>query len=77
MRRGSYGANHLTVPGCLKCQMGIDEIHVPVVGQLDPPNDQLPIVDVYPGGRDKSDDDVSHGRHGIPIEGLEHSDDLG
>jgi hypothetical protein len=43
------GAYLLTALGCLKCQVGIGEIHVPVAGQLDRPNDQLPTADSIPG----------------------------
>src|SRR5919109_3006517 len=57
--------------------MCIGEIHIPVAGQLDRPNDQLPVIDFDPGGRYEGDDDVRNGRHGIPIKGLEHPDDLG
>ena len=37
------------MPCCLKYQVGIGEIDIPVASQLDRPNDELPIVDFDPG----------------------------
>ncbi len=43
------GADRLTVLGRLKRQVGIGEIHVPVAGQLDRPDDQLRLSTSFPG----------------------------
>jgi hypothetical protein len=45
------GADGLTALGRLQRQVGIGEIYVPVTGQLDRPNDQLPVVDFDSGSR--------------------------